>query len=403
VAASGSAQDGRRPPLIAFEIGVIADDLTGDFASSARLRRAGLRPAVIWSRDRAPLSADAVVCDMRTRDFGESVRDSAMEWAAWLCRVGCDRLELRFDRSLRGRPAMELDGVLAGWPAPDPLVVAVPAFPGAGRFTVEGCQTFAGQPGEAVPVADRLFPGDRTHRVGIELVREGSSAIADGIAEAARTGARRFVVDSTEERDLVATAGAVATLEDGGVHVVTMSPGAWLAYHPARRRRARPFVLVVIGSPTRENAAQLGELMSTAPGACTVRADAGPGMGTIDWERVAECRVVVVETISGGARDEGAAGHAELAARAAESVLMEAAGRGLSCRAVVATGGHTAASLVEALGATAIDPWDEMEPLVPRGVLSGGPWHGLEIATKGGMIGSTATLRTVVGHFLGGV
>ena len=65
---------------------------------------------------------------------------------------------------------------------------------------------------------------------------------------------------------------------------------------------------------------------------------------------------------------------------------------GLTLAGVVAAGGETAGTLVEAFGARGIWLCDELEPGVPLGNLAGGEFDGLPIATKAGGFGSPDTL-----------
>ena len=77
--------------------------------------------------------------------------------------------------------------------------------------------------------------------------------------------------------------------------------------------------------------------------------------------------------------------------------LLEAAhARGERCRGIVASGGHLASQLVDALGAHRLAVTREVAPLCPRGTVAGGPWSGLSVITKGGLIGADGTLAALV-------
>jgi D-threonate/D-erythronate kinase len=62
----------------------------------------------------------------------------------------------------------------------------------------------------------------------------------------------------------------------------------------------------------------------------------------------------------------------------------------------VASGGHMASRLVDALAAGRLAVTGEVAPLCPRGTVAGGPWSGLSVITKGGLIGDDRTLATLV-------
>jgi uncharacterized protein YgbK (DUF1537 family) len=366
------------------QIGVLADDLTGALGSAARLRERGLDPLVIWRADDLPdaFRPRAVVIDMRTRDAPGGPRATACEWARRLRDLGCARFEQRIDSTLRGAPAEELAGLLDGAGLDDAVLVAVPAFPDAGRVCAAGRQRAAGTARE-VEVAPALFGTDASSEV----------VAPDGLVDRVRAGAaRRFVVDGAGDGDLRAAAEAVAALEDDGLPVVTASPGGWLRHHPLSVRAGAEFVLVVLGSNTALNHRQLARLRDARPVLVATS-------GEPDWDAVAGgAQTVVVETIAASAPDDERRDPrlADEAADEAADLLGRAHERGLRCRGVVASGGHMASRLVDALGAGRLGVAGEVAPLCPRGVLHGGPWSGLPVVTKGGLVGEDATLATLV-------
>jgi uncharacterized protein YgbK (DUF1537 family) len=366
------------------QIGVLADDLTGALGSAARLRARGLDPLVVWRADDLPESfrPRAVVIDMRTRDAPRGPRATACEWARRLADLGCARFEQRIDSTLRGAPREELAGLLEGADLEDAVVVAVPAFPDAGRVCAGGRQRAAGTARE-VEVAPALFGSDSPAEV----------VTPDELTERVRAGAaRRFVVDGADDDDLRAAAAAVAALEDDGVELVTASPGGWLRHHPVSARPGAELVLVVLGSNTALNHRQLDALLATRP--VVTPGAAGPA-----WDVLAAGGwTVVVETICDSEPDDERRDprRADEAADDAAALLGRAHEHGLRCRGVVASGGHMASRLVDALGAHRLGVAGEVAPLCPRGVLHGGPWSGLPVVTKGGLVGEDATLATLV-------
>jgi D-threonate/D-erythronate kinase len=366
------------------QIGVLADDLTGALGSAARLRERGLDPLVVWRPDDLPdaFRPRAVVIDMRTRDAPRGPRATACEWARRLADLGCARFEQRIDSTLRGAPREELAGLLEGARLDDAVVVAVPAFPDAGRVCEGGRQRAAGTARE-VEVAPALF-GDG----------EPAEVVAPGaLVERVRAGAvRRFVVDGASDDDLRAAAAAVAEIEADGAPVVTASPGGWLRHHPLPAEPGAELVLVVLGSNTALNHRQLARLRDERPVVVG-------GTDEPDWDAVAAgAQTVVVETIAASLPDDERRDPrlADEAADAAAALLGAAHERGLRCRGVVASGGHMASRLVDALRADRLGAVGEVAPLCPRGTLAGGPWSGLPVVTKGGLVGEDATLTVLV-------
>jgi D-threonate/D-erythronate kinase len=365
------------------QIGVLADDLTGALGSAARLCERGLDPLVVWKAEDLPdaFRPRGVVVDMRTRDAPGGPRATARDWARRLAALGCERFEQRIDSTLRGAPADELAGLLEGAGLADALVVAVPAFPDAGRTCEDGRQRAAGTR-RVVDVAPALY-GDEP----AEVVSPAS------LVERARAGAAaRFVVDGASDDDLRATAAAVAALESDGAPVVTCSPGAWLRHHPRSARPGAEFALVVLGSNTALNHRQLAALRDARTTVVT-------GTDDPDWDAVGGgAATVVVETIEASEPDDERRDPrlADRAADAAAALLGRAHERGLRCRGVVASGGHMASRLVDALGADRLGVAGEVAPLCPRGTLHGGPWSGLPVVTKGGLVGEDSTLDALV-------
>jgi D-threonate/D-erythronate kinase len=374
-------------------LGVLADDLTGALGSAARLKAGGLEPVLVWRPGDLPegFRPRAVVVDMRTRDAPHGPRATAAEWAARLRELGCERYEQRIDSTLRGHPAEELCGLLDGAGLGDAPVVAVPAWPDAGRVCVGGVQRGASR---EIDVAETLFGGPAA------VVRP------DGLAAALLGGATRVVVDGETDADLLDAARAVDAL-DGAV--VTASPGGWLQYHPLAAHADTGFVLVVLGSNTALNHRQAralaearevvtaGEIAVATPGD-GARPRPG-GLASGDWEALAAGGgTVVLSTIAGADPDDVARDPvlADRAADAAAALLGAAHERGLRCRGVVASGGHMASRLVDAVGAHWLAVDREVAPLCPRGTVAGGAWSGLALITKGGLVGAEDTLRILV-------
>jgi uncharacterized protein YgbK (DUF1537 family) len=359
-------------------IGVLADDLTGALASAGALRAHGLRASVVWE-EAAPAGAEALAVNMRTRDEHEDVRGEARRWAAWLAELGCERLELRFDSTLRGDPAAELAGALEGAGRADARVLAVPAAPRAGRVTVGGRQRAEAGPGGAAldrEVGPVVFGGEGFEVVARDVVAAGREAIFVRIREAGP----RVVVDATEDRHLEAIAHAASRME-----VVTLSPGAWLRWYPVLEHAV---VVVVLASPTAQNREQL-RVLAAAEG--TVVIDASTQTDPLDARPLSHAtRTVVIETLAGDEDESHAL--ADRAAATALTTLDHLRANGRRIAGVIASGGSTAAALLDSLAPTTLRADGELAPLCPRGTLAGGHWSGLALVTKGGLIGESATL-----------
>ncbi len=344
---------------------MLADDLTGAAASASCLAEAGFRSEVLWGECTLSGALDcgcrAVCVDMRNRDYFAEPGSRAMRWARRLVRDGFQHLELRMDSTLRGAPAEELAGVLEGAGLDDPVVIAVPAFPEAGRVTVGGVQQ-ASRGASGVgrhDVAASVF-GDDCTVVRSTWSHSGTTALLCEISERVSAGSRRFVLDATTEAQLKMIAAAVRTLWRGSRPVVTVSPGSWLRHlgprgtdggHSGPNEASAPdrsipmetdssgrFVLVVLSSPTELNRQQLAVLQSRtgarrydADGLLRVRSE-------VAWSRAGEDpAVIVVDTVRSRPTSMTSITQAwawsTVAARAALLVLEKAGPRAAPVRA----------------------------------------------------------------------
>lgn len=378
------------------EVGVLADDLTGALASAAMLRATGLRTVVTWRPGEPPAEAGALVVDMRTRDYGADPRERTASWAAHLRAVGAKRIELRIDSTLRGAPALELEGAVAGAGLADPWVLAVPAFPSAGRTVVDGKLHAPGvrPPVRGWPVAPALFGPAEVTLLALDLVAAGPEAVLATM----RSGAgARFLADGETEEHLRVMAEVARRLADDPRGMVTVSPGAWLRYHRASARRRYP--LVVLSSPTETNREQLAVLRERYRTAVFPAGELLSGERAPEWTEPAD--VLVVETINQLTGDAGQAWvQSTVAAKAAERLIEDATRHGLTCGGIVVGGGATGSALMDALGVPALDAEAEIAPLCPRSRVTAGRWAGLPVITKGGLVGGPETLSQLVAALL---
>lgn len=388
---------GRRFDGAAVDVGVLADDLTGAHASAARLREAGHLARVVWRPLPPPSSVTAVVADMRTRDYGIDPYGAARTWTAHLRALGAHRLELRIDSTLRGTPGAELAGVLdalAGVAGGPVTVLCVPAYPSAGRTVRDGMLRVPGVdlPAARRDVGARVFGAHAPAVTALRLADVRAPRLAGHFAGLAEGGDRFFLADAETEDDLrrlAAMADRAEPVLPGPL--VTVSPGAWLRFRavPGRNR----FTLVVLSSDTPVNREQLAVLRDDRH--CAVRNARELLGGREPVEVPPDVNVVVVETLTSEARDEVDAWIlATLAARAA-GLLLDTTD-GARCAGIVCGGGQTASALMDTLGSGHLDVRGEPAPLCPMSALGSGPYAGLPLVTKGGLVGGPATLRDLV-------
>jgi hypothetical protein len=397
----------------------------------AILRKAGLRTVVVGHHDLWPERPEAIVVNVETRmaDVGNLRAEGqplivqgsgyVVQQAAkrLVVDLRCQRLELRVDGGLRRRYVDELRGLVRGSGLEDPVVIAVPAHPAAGRLTRDGEQvTFvsgadANGDGVMAPplmAGPRLFGDAPARLISRSISRLGAEAVVDWVT-AQLPHARHFLADADSDTTLRVLAEAAAQIAERE-HVVTMSSGAWLQFHPVLPARPQ-FVLVAMGLDTEPNALQLQRLL--ARGRCKLMFPTEamsyslPGSGFRDVVRQVDAVVIKARPTNDkgeprAERDDRA--RVEAAQEVADAVLaiLEKAHRQrFRCRGIVATGDYTVASVVKKLSAKTIDPIGEVVPhCAVEGQIAAGQWMGLPIIMKSGRVGNEFALRDLVDRLM---
>jgi uncharacterized protein YgbK (DUF1537 family) len=408
-------------------VGVIADDLSGATMCGAILRKAGLRTVVVGHQDLWPERPEAIVVNVETRiaDVGNLRAEGQpliVQGSGYIVQqaakrlVGdlrCQRLELRVDGGLRRRYVDELRGLVRGSGLEDPVVIAVPAHPAAGRLTREGEQvTFLsgtdtnGDPTMAAPLmaAPRLFGDMPARLIARSISRDGPEAVVEWLT-AQLPYARHFLADAESDKTLRVIAEAAAKIGEHE-HVITMSSGAWLQFHPVLPVRPE-FVLVAIGLHTGPNARQLQRLLDGDRCKLMFPAEAMsyslPGGGFRDI--VSQVDAIVIKAHpnddDGEPRavddDRARVDAANEVADAVLAILEKAHRQRFRCRGIVATGDYTAASVVKCLKARGVDPIGEVVPhCAVEGQIAAGQWMGMPMIVKSGRVGNEFALRDLV-------
>lgn len=415
---------------------VVADDLTGANAAAAGFARQGLRAVTASAADRPDLVAemgarfDVVVATTDSRHESPKVaatRVGRVLAAGWPVDLVCNRIDTTLRGNVGSTTAAVLEGVRR---ATGRRVVALcaPAHPAAGRHTIGGTQLLGGRRLEETEVARDPRSPVTTSDV-VEIVRSQAdlacavlpmatvtsdeAALADAMARAVADGADVVVADATTEEHLDRIAAAAASVA-GRLDLtwVTSDPG------PASVALARALglgdgtgqapLLVVSGSATELTRAQLARLATdratTVHRAPTVGDTAVPDVdataklldsllgGAGSGAVVALATVVDESHLRPVTRDE-----AEEVPRA----LARAVRRNLEehpVDGVFSTGGDVTAALLAELGSHGLEITDEVVPLAVAGTVVGGPFDGLPVVTKGGLVGDPATTVACVDH-----
>ncbi|PWU55507.1 hypothetical protein DLE60_27725 [Micromonospora globispora] len=252
-------------------LGVIADDYTGATDVATALRRAGLRPAVVFGGEpNQPIRLDGidavvVALKIRTVPAADAVR-AALAAADWLRGLGAETLYYKycstFDSTDSGNIGPVVDALLDRTGAGSTIIC--PTSPQHGRTVYGGLlfvhdQLLSDSPMRfhpLTPMTDanlvRVLGRQTAHRVGLlphAVVRAGSDAVRARLAAMAADGVRHIVVDSIDDADLDVVAAA-----SEGLPVLTGAAGLAGALrrpgqppHPAANTEVGPSTPLPVG------------------------------------------------------------------------------------------------------------------------------------------------------------
>jgi uncharacterized protein YgbK (DUF1537 family) len=374
----------------------------------------GVDTVVSWRTD-ADADATVLAIDVDSRALSASdaaARHVAAQSAHW--RRGI-RLYKKIDSTLRGQPAAELAAQLAALATDTqrpPLAIVAPAFPAAGRQTLDGRIVVDHRPLDetALWARDHTYQTARLHEVlacaglsaeviALDAVRAGAEPVLARMRDAARRGIAAVICDSATGDDLAIIGAASLRLEEA-VWVGSAGLAAALAAETDSRasRSQLPAsdgpVLVVVGSPAERARRQARNLadsgmvvpVTALPDKLHAGGQAAPWTAarTAIAEAFGRGRDVLLEI---GPQAFEPRRSAALATAMAELVAEVAPAVG----AFVITGGQTARTLLSRLDVHAIRLIDEVEPGVPLGVTSGRLC--VPVITKAGAFGDDDTLH----------
>lgn len=411
---------------------VVADDLTGANATAADFSSAGLRAATASAATRADVvTSMAARFDVlvATTDSRHSPPDEAaararsVVRAGWPARLVCNRI----DTTLRGNVGATTAAVaeeVRSLTGARVVVLCAPAHPTAGRHTIGGTQLLNGRRLEETEVArDARTPMSTSdvleilrqqtdlpaHLVPMAVVTGPAENLVGHIGAALDGGAEILIADAMTEDHLTRIATAAVTASEGrDVVWVTSDPGPSSvamarALGLGRTAHGAP-LLVVSGSATELTRKQLQQLVSER-GAVVHRVPSLPGGAVPDVEAAT---TVLAEALAQAAADDivvfaTVVEDSDVRPMTAEDAsriprhLATAVRQGMEAHPVAGlftTGGDVTAAVLAELGSHGLEISGEVVPLAVAGTLVGGPWEGLHITTKGGLVGDVGTTVT---------
>jgi 4-hydroxythreonine-4-phosphate dehydrogenase len=317
------------------EVVIIADDLSGAADCAVAFMSTGLTACVLFGDADMNVDAEIIAIDAGTRRM--RAEDAARETRRIFGTIPTGTIIYKkIDSMLRGHIGVEVSAALEARRATEPRTMALmaPAFPAMGRTTVNGIQLVHGTP-----------------------VGQLSTVAGDAV-----------IYDAETEEDLRAIADKGLAL---GVPVIWVGSAGLARHLPIaaglRREQREPAalpeinrpILFVVGSAARCSVEQAQALRGVL---------GGDTLATLDTDDVTT-------------REDP-----ELCAALARSLAARAKEFG----ALVATGGETARSVLEAMGVTGLRLIKEVEPGVPLSMSMGAVE--IPVITKAGAFGDRETL-----------
>jgi uncharacterized protein YgbK (DUF1537 family) len=358
---------------------LVADDLTGACDAAVHFAMRGIRPAVVLTaRGGSGAGARVVAISTESRDLApDDIRRAMFAAAAEFPRDCAARVFKKIDSTMRGNTGVEIAAALEAFHC-DAAVVC-PAFPKVHRVVESGHLRVRNAP--------EFTPIDVAGRLRVQAGLACSHVRPESIAAMLAEGARMVSVEANCDLDLDGIAAAIVRMGrrilwagSGGLAsaLARGSGGERAAAPPARSGPA----LFCIGSDHGATLAQQAALLAER---CAVLFDPGGATRESIGGALAAGKHVVLRIPRGAISMDQVRG------------LIS----GVSAAALVLSGGDTASLVCRAVGVQRIELCDEIVAGVPRGVLRGGVFDGVGVATKSGGFGDRDTLIQVADYFHG--
>lgn len=353
---------------------LIADDLTGALDTAAEFVGLSGPVPVYWAGSIPAELPPSAALDSGTREASESEAIAVV--TALAARLGSAAIPYKkVDSLLRGHSLAEVAACfrLGAWKK----CVLAPAFPYQGRVTRAGRQFAKGPEGDWCPVSGDLVA---------ELAAQGVDAAAGRAGSGLQDGISVFDVVADADLDRVVEAGrrvegSVLWCGSGGL-ARALARGT----DPNPSWTLLPPVLGLFGSDqgtTTRQLAACGPLWIRVP-------DGGP-------ESAAEIGRLLDRTGAALASFDLPPGLGRCEAAARIGRAMEALTSRLPRpRTLIVAGGETLRALCVALGAEALEVRGQVVPGVPRSLLRGGRWGGIEVVSKSGAFGEPHLWRDLL-------
>jgi uncharacterized protein YgbK (DUF1537 family) len=340
---------------------LLADDLTGALDTSAELVGVVGPLSVVWSAPSLDQQSFAIDSGTRERTADEAfavVREFAPRLG------GADIAYKKIDSLLRGPWVAELEACLRTglW---DVCIIA-PAFVHQGRVTRAGQQYAKAQDGSWSAAGKNIIE---------QLCERGLEAKLAGPTAALENGISVFDAETEADFDHIARIGRQCTgrlLWCGSGGLANALARGTDASLPAKLKTP---VLGIFGSDHASTAAQLSMGEGVVIGSADIKQDLDRVKRALD-KGVALVRLETSGTVS---RAEAARHFSYEIATLCESIDPP--------KTLIIAGGETLKALAIAVGARALQVQGRFEPGLPKSVIAGGRWAGVDVLSKSGAFG----------------
>jgi uncharacterized protein YgbK (DUF1537 family) len=355
---------------------LLADDLTGALDTAAAFAGlTGPAPGFWAGAIPATLPPNAAL-DCATRELDRAGAIARHEQLA-PALAGADIAFKKIDSLLRGHPFAELAACfrLGAW---DHAVLA-PAFPFQGRVTRGGCQFRRDADGGWAQAGGDMVAAMRAEGVAVRLGCPTEKLLPGVTVFDAETDADlASIVHLVRARGRrVLWSGSFGLAQAIAAHAAPPPPPAMP--HP---------ILGLFGSDQDITARQIA---ACAPLWQRISAATPEIAGQIRFRLARDGAALVGFDLPPRLPRHDAASHIQTII-AALLLQLEAP------RTLLVAGGETLRAICGILGAKQLDVTGSMLPGVPRSVMRGGAWDGVEIVSKSGAFGDPLLLRTLLQH-----
>lgn len=373
---------------------LIADDLTGACDTAVQFVRRGLscRVELKLSGHRAPAMSEVIAFNTNSRNDDVVQCRRKIEEAAGRCsHLKANIVFKKVDSTLRGNVGEEIATALRMFKCVAAIVA--PAFPAMHRLVHDGILRWVDCSGGGQLDIRRLLAEQGLPREKLALMKPAGRNLVEFAADLNRQildGKQLFIVDCDSQDDLCLAVASGLKLRHNLLWVGSAGLGMAVADHIAQPQNHKPVsvatdapLIFAIGSTHLATARQRRALLDA-----TESVEVKPGPETIEAARHAlRAQRHLVVSIEEGGRSE--------------SSLRQffASLEGIPVAAIFLTGGDTGKLVCDAIAAYSIDLRDEIAPGFPWGILCGGIFHGLPVASKAGSFGDEDALLRCVEFF----